>query len=329
MGMSRVKKLKIEGEKILLQKLYLHKIKKFGQVEVLDNEIVCRVDGRKLKRNCKDIIYQIKISNTPPCQETIRKALEKVNLNQEVHYVFDGILFDSAVEITSFSKCHLEFRNCTFHGNIGIRYAHSITLENNTYLDEHNIYYYKDSYLSVNCCVDKLVIHHDNFINSANCNHFKNRFGMDIRVSNLEIIDSNIQADFLGSMTIQAQNCILKKATITSNQVYMDAKKMDMDKDSTINAYQGIMIDSESKLNIENIQSPYIVYNGNVIDQIEAKKQSIFDNSDELGKARLQLLDRLYKMKDICTNYQLEVVGKVERELNQKPISKIIKKGTK
>lgn len=61
-----------------------------------------------------------------------RKLVEYFNLNKPVYYIFDGIIFDTAVNISSLFS-NIIFRNCTFNMGIICLFANNITFKNNKY----------------------------------------------------------------------------------------------------------------------------------------------------------------------------------------------------
>ena len=106
-------------------------IPKIGTIVEEEDKITCYVTQKLLNKNSKEVFYKLNCRGFDPIGEDFQKIVKNLKLNKTVYYIFDGINFDTAVQIAS-TSCNIIFRNCTFHSlGIGIMWADNIIFENN------------------------------------------------------------------------------------------------------------------------------------------------------------------------------------------------------
>ena len=137
-----------------------------GKVEIYNDQIVCYVDGRKLKKKEKYIHRYMVIFKWIPSKEEIFKTY---NLEKPVHYIIEDVDFDREINImASMKNCHVTFENCTFTGAVEIDFADHITLINNVYNAQNykNFYsIYKEGEFCISTTSKKGKINKIEFIN--------------------------------------------------------------------------------------------------------------------------------------------------------------------
>ena len=305
----------------------MHHIANIGKIVEDDYEITCYVTQDLVDKNGKEIFYKLRCNGFNKNIPEVKKLLEYYKLNKTVFYIFDNIVFDVPVEITS-HFAHLVFKNCTFKNGIATFWADDISLHNNKYINWSNTYSYGNSFF-FGRNIKKLTFSNDNFINSYELKGYETtKFGMDIRCNKLNIIDSNIQAENNGQININASSAILFASTISGTEIYLDSDVINC-VDASIKPEKGIIIENKNndmEACIENIECPYIVYNGTEIKSDNHKYININKDKALLDKKRQELVHVLKQIKDECETINNKKIDKMKTNLEKQTLKKI-KKG--
>ena len=329
----------------LRNKLIKKMITNIGKIKEEKDKIICYVEPKKFQRKFKKkYLVELYLNGMNAMNIDLRKIIEKLKLNKPVYYIFENIEFKHTLEIGSLlgTNTHIVFRNCTFKRNIIINYADIITFENNKYYDHGAIgYRTADTFLYHKYgMIKNLRIINDNFIN-LDVEHHPAMFGMNLKIDNLEIINSNIKVDNSlirdskeyipnrGGLNITANKTTIINSTIDVAEFYLDSKDITIDETSRITASNGMIIENGNnnlETNSSNISTPYLVYNG--VKLIDSKNKVLAINKEkvELQKSRASLVTTLKKIEQESNNINEEILNKVRNKINSKPLKKVLQK---
>ena len=147
--------------------------------------------------------------------------------------------------------------------------------------------------------------------------------GIDIKSNNLKIIDSEIgvysSEDIINLK--EKENLTIKDSVIYGSIIDIDSKNIEIE-DSELNAIETINIKNENNNEIKNINSPVVVYNG--LSMVEVEK--ITKENYELQTAKQNLINCLREIKNQCNNINDCILKKVNNNLNEQNVSKVLKK---
>jgi len=310
-----------------------------GKIIEEEDKFVCYVDKFGIDRNLKDDIYNLELRGFKTLNEEFKKMFDYYDLDKSVYYIFENIDFNTSVEVSANLGTHVVFRNCSFKDNIGIHWADEITFENNKYYDRAPFYSYGNTFL----CSGKAGIRNLRFVNDSFLNfdegHHPTRFGMDIEVGELEIINTKIEVmngtmfegkewcPNKGGLNIRADKIRIINSSIEVAELYLDSKSIKADSGSTIKASRGIIIENkENDLEIGNVLTPYLVYNGLELTETRGNNITINKENIELLKARTDLAKVFREVKDMGISTNEKVLDDIRRKLDVKPLRRVLKK---
>lgn len=263
--LNKIEKLKYERARA---KYLQQTIQRIGTIEEKEDCIICYVKQELLEKNSKKVSYELECYGMNTVYDKSRKLVDYFKLNKPVYYIFDGIHFDTFVNIAS-SFSNLIFRNCTFNAGIHIFFADTITLENNKYNCWSDFKDYGNAFLWGK--VNNLEIKNENFINQYELKKYgENNFGMNINIDKLNIENSTICAESHGQINIKAKKTCILNSKISAPEIYLDSDSITSYNTSYnwwLKSANGIIIENKNcDLNIElecnRIHSPYLIYNG-------------------------------------------------------------------
>lgn len=281
-----------------------------GKVVEDENKIICYVSKRKCKY--KNFSY------TVPCfgiNERNKKVAKMYKLDKPICYVIDGLEFKKEVYILGYDNCEIIIKNCKFNFNLGIQVNGKCTLKN-TFIIPHHI-------LSVNA--KELVIEDIDIINQLKY------AGVDLHIilagdKKLDIINSSIgrEKEKTKVSIISADQLNLVNSKIVGDIVKCDAKRILANNNSSLVASDKVILKTNDFQQI-NITSPTIICNDNIFNN---KKQSITLEKlvDPLKIKRVELIELLKKIKYECEKNNTKKINRYRNKLNNKPISKVLKK---
>lgn len=315
---------------------------KKGKCEILDKEIICYVDGRKLKKKKKyDHRYDLSFLLIPAEEELYRIY----RVDKPVHYIVKNVVFDMEVNIkASVKNCHVTFDNCTFKEGIGIDFADHITFINNKYVARDHKNYFSlvpEDHFYISTRANKNEINKISFISDnievddiniipvvkANDVHKKiNRkkrpiiklwlYAKEISIFNTNVFD-------IESIVIVTDRLTLNHTNISSRQIEIDAKYMTANCD--INS-EIISISTNPDAIIPgkmNVNHECMFINGVEVD----KNEKVINEYDlELQKQRLELINSLRKIKNISDNHISDRLETVKSKMEEEQIKKLIRK---
>ena len=313
--MEMLDKFKELEYKIARKKYLAQVIQKIGIIEETNYSIICHVTQELLEKNGKRVFYELQCSGMNTVYENSRKLVDYFQLNKPVYYIFDGICFDSVVNISSLFS-NIIFRNCTFNTGIRILFADNITFENNKYNCWTNFKDYGNSFFFF--FVKKLTIKNDQFINSYDLEYLNNNFGFNIEVDTLDIDSSTICAESCGEINIKAKKTNIWNSNIKAPFIYFDSDSITLDRglletkegeiiygNSLLKAENGIIIENKDSnfcinINSNRLVSPCTIYNG-----VELITNQEGFKDEELKKKRLALVNTLTNVINKCNQNTL------------------------
>ncbi len=260
---KKIERLKYERDRTKFLKRIIPRI---GTIEELEDCIICYASQKLLEKNAKRAYYELRCNGMNTVYDKSRELVDYFKLNKPVYYIFDGICFDTVVNLSSIFS-NIIFRNCTFNIGIQIPFADTITLENNRYICWTDFKECGNAFLRGK--VKNLEIKNENFINQYELKKYgENNFGINIEVDNLKIENSTICAENHGQINIKSKKTIIWKSKISAPEIYLDSDSIVFD-NSLLKA-TGIIIenkncDCDTEVGFYNTDSPYVVYNGTEI----------------------------------------------------------------
>lgn len=286
-------------------------IQKIGIIEEWEDRITCYVKQELLEKNSKKIFYELHCNGMNTVHDKSRELVDYFKLNKPVYYIFDGIHFDTVVNIAS-TFSNIIFRNCTFNTGIRIFFADTITLEDNKYNCWTNFKDYGNSFLWG--IAKNLEIKNENFINQYELKKYgENNFGINIKVDNLKIDNSTICAESHGQINVKAKETSVLNSNISAPEIYLDSDSIAFGK-SLLKAENGVIIENkncecDTEVGFYNVDSPYTIYNGTEIitDYVAFK-------DDELKEKRLALVKVLTNVINKCNQNTLVKSASVREE---------------
>ena len=323
------------------RKLELKNLTSLGKVYEEEDKLVCYVDERKLKK-FKQTYFDIFLEGTSSFNKEKKEVYEYYKIDKPIHYIFDNINFNTHLKFAANNNTHIIFRNCAFKQSIKILIADKITFENNKYYDYYPSYLLGKTFLTNNnSMINTIRFIHEDFKNSHD-DHHPTRFGIDIEVENLEIINSNINIDNSVKynnketvpnrygITIKANNTKIINSDIKAAEIYLDSSNIIIDKNSNITATTGMIIENQNKdleTSTSNLKAPYLVYNE--VELIKTSNKNISINKDKilsLHKKRTELITLLKRIEEKATIINENKVNEVRKNLNNREIKKVLKR---
>lgn len=310
-----------------------------GKVKITDNEILCKVDGKKLKKKEK---YLNRYNLIFKCIHGNDELYKVYNINKPVHYVVDGVEFDTEVNIkTSIRDCHVTFSNCTFNSCLEIDFADHLTFINNKYKardyrNYRSIVPEGEFYISTRANKDeinKLIFIGDNIgteeletipMLRAHDSKEKRNYTKPPKVEawlfakTIGIYGCNIEN--AEKIEIETDNLALTGINITTKELEIKANHIECaDENCSINSdVTSIEIEDKSSLIGELNTKNGLFVNGVEID----KKEKViygYDLEIEKQKQRAELISALKKIKNSCEET-------IKDKMRKQPVKKILKK---
>lgn len=311
-----------------------------GKVEITDDEVICFVDGKKLKKKMKDIYcnrYNIMLYNIPSSDEIYRMY----KVNKPVHYIIKNVDFDKKINISAaMKKCHITFENCSFKTWVAISFADHITFKNNTYNVNDIRYSYSiiphgEFHIStrrvhevnkLEFINDKIKVEDVETIQGGNVKDInKKQRNKKDKKSAIEMWLHAKEISFINSEIIDAESLELDTEKLIIENSNIDAKELSLyagditATNSTINTEIGDINTGKDDA-ISQIENIDINYNHLFVDGIEMNKNENLNKENlELQQKRLELINSLKKIERTCEE-------KISEEIRKQPLTRVLKK---
>lgn len=327
-------------KKVLRKILIKENITKLGKIVEDEDKFVCFVNKHKLelsnKINKNEYMKEFVLRSFWIGDEEGRRMMRRCELDKPVYYIFDGIEFNKAIEVHGLPNTFIVFKNCIFKENIYLFYADNVIFENNKYYNRGSLYKKAHTFIESRMKVNNLKFINDNFKN-FDVDHHPSFFGMDVKVGNLEIIDTKIEIinniTYLGremfpnrgGINVKADNVTINNSSIDVAEVYIDSDDVNIDSKSSIKASGGILIEDKSgDIECFNVDSPYFVYNG--VEYINRDNVNVCLEKVELQRERQQLVRTMGNILKVCVNTNEKEIDEIRSSLNSKSLRRVLKR---
>lgn len=253
-----------------------------GEVVVEDDRILCYVNAEKMDNFSPQLhlgtIYRDSSNN-----------VEKYNFNKPIYFIFRHINFVNGLTLyCPVEEFNIVFENCDFERGIKIENAINVTFKNNEFY--YCISPYKPCLYGY---VENLKFENESFFLKSKTD---NKYSLDLKVRNLEIIDSTfILDDKNGGVRIKANKIDMIDSDIkTHKEIEINTNKISLNNSNVISQNQ-ITLNDKSNYNniIEGVESPKTIYNGINLSALKF----IGDNNLDKQKLRKILLEQLKTLK--------------------------------
>jgi len=294
---------------------------KLGKIVEQDDKIIVYITQKLVDKNGKNVCYELRCVGMNTHYDKSREIIKKYKLAKPVYFVFDGIKFDCFVKLSSYFS-NVIFKNCIFDNGLQVFHCKNLTLENNKYHNWTDFYGYGNSFLFGK--FGELTIKNDEFINSyENKKYGKNKFGVCVSATKVNIANSNICAESQGKIDIDAKEISIIDSIVTGPEVYLNSDSI-KSSNSVLKSNNGIMIDNKNCDFTGDVQAPIVIYNG--VDLNASDETILVSETDvNLKKARQKLLQKLCSLRDYCQQVNKNKSFAIQQQLDFQPISKILK----
>lgn len=287
-----------------------------GKVIEEDDRLVCYVKKSKCKRN--------KYNYTISCfgiMEKDKKLANAYKLNKPICYIIDGIeserkrVYVFGYSNNGDSECEVIVKNCRFNWDANIHVNGKCTLDN-TYIR---------AFHSLSIGAKDLII------KNMNLDHKMKLAGSEYHISigakeSLIITWSNIGEiyDTVKVDLISDNQLYIFNSSVMGNEIKIKSPLIETNEVTSIVALEHTDIETDEfeKLNID---SPITIFNGKDISEY-GKTIELGKNNDPLKNKRLELLEVLKNIRNNCTKTTDEIAENYKNNLNNQPVSKVLKK---
>jgi len=278
----------------LKQEFFLTKLNKVLCKPIIESDkVMFYVDNHYLTKQIKKAeeynfeFYSLNKENDN--FEKMKNLFEYYQLNKPFYYIIDGMIFEKKVIVSSKKPSTVVFRNCTFKQEIEIKNCDKLILNNNRY-------YCRGSYSLLNNYnkflfgkkINEITFINESFSNKDYSHHPTPNFGINIETERINIINTNIDADSStiigekvynldtkGEIIIKSKELNIYNSIIKSPNIYLESNNIKKDKNSTIEASQCIIIENKNEnMKLNNIKTPYLIYNNKEEGTISINKLS-------------------------------------------------------
>lgn len=306
-----------------------------GKVEIYDNEIICYVDGKKLKKKEKYMHRYNLIFKCIPLKEEIYKTF---NLEKPVHYIIEDVDFDREIRImASVINCHVTFENCSFTGAVEIDFADHITFINNTYNAQNHINFWsicKEGEFYISTKTNKTEVNKIEFINDSIDVDYTDTIPMiratdksskkkepknpiiEIWLYAKEIIMTKTDIVDAKSIEVGTDKLVLNKVNISSKEIEVDTTNLESHYFNSEIRSDIISVNTDSYFGTLDTKYKTLFVNG-----IEINKNESNINAEnlKLQKQRLELLSALKKVKKYAEE-------QISEQLKKEPLTRVLKR---
>ncbi len=302
------------------RKKVLNKIvNNIGEIQEDEKNIFCIAKQDVLEKKLKNGFYKLNLYGENPSYDKIQSLVKYFKLNKNVHYVFEGIVFDKPVMIFS-HYCDITFKNCVFNNaNIKIYYADKIKFIDNKYYDEG---INNDCFLKTVTDIGEINFIRENFINSYQKED--NEFGIKVNAFKIVMDKANINVSKGKLLEIKAHNIDINDTNISAGSIALDSDNFKSN-NSTLKAEKQIYIgNSNNSCDYEDVigklEAPCITINGKNVYDFKKNSQSIINDEILLMKKRKELLGVLSNLSRKCNEAINEEIDIFKNNLENKHI---------
>lgn len=304
-----------------------------GEVIEEEDRFICNARQKDIDKKFRNYNYKFGFSGFYSLDKEMNRMITYYGLKKEVYYIFDGIVFDLPLEFYSTANTYVIFRNCTFKCGIGMLWADDVTFINNKYYDDYSRYIFGKNFIyNMGKMIRKLRFINDNFMNFSFDNNTTG-FGMNLDVESLEIIDTRMKIvndrgvnnSNHGGLNIKADEIKIVNSIIDVDEFYLDAKSMFIDDNSKIKVRVGMIIENSNEdLKTDNIETPYLVYNG--VEMIESVGKDIDKEKMALQKGRINFTNVMVAILEKSVIFNEQKINEIRESLENRSLRKVLKR---
>ena len=319
--MKKIKEVIYNYKRRMLIKSFVTDI---GEIIEEQDRLICMVSQDCLDKLFDEVVYSLSLNGVTSLEKDMYNKIFSYGLNKPVYYIFDGINFDKTLEFYANSNTYVIFRNCIFRHGVYVYWADDVTFENNSYYYDDVKYSFGNTFLyslyNMVPMINDLRFINDNLV-SLDLFYHPTKFGLYIYIDNLEIIDTKINlVNEESSFSIKAVNTKIINSLIDVSEFYLD-----FDRSSKIKASNGIIIDNfNGDLDISNIETPYLVYNGVEVNSCVNEEDNKY--ALELRDSRNNFISTIRAILDECLIANEEKISEIRNSLENRTLRRVLKK---
>lgn len=285
-----------------------------GKVVEDDEKIVCYVKRRKIKNR--------RFRYTIACHGIGKREKELASIykiNKPICYVIDGLEFKKKkVNIWGYNGCEIIVKNCRFDFDLDVNVNGKCTIDDCFIMAFDNL-----SIGAKELIIKNMDIKNQLFLAGVNLQIF---LGGNEK---LEINNSNIgcEKEKTKVFLIARDEIGIYRSKIAGDMVECKSDKIIAGKKSLLSGTEKVVVNANKFYEI-NIDSPKIVYNDNEI-EIDRRIVVLKRNTDPLKIKRREFIEFLKQLRDECENLNKEELDTYSKYLNNREITKVLKKENK
>ncbi len=309
----------------LRQEYLKSSITNIGRIVEEKDRIICYVDQKSLEKyKGNKPIYELKLYGMNQVTDGIKEQVKKLGLDKPVYYIFDGINFNTAVELVSWWST-IVFKNCTFNKGINVLWSNNIVFENNKYIDWANIYFASDIFMNINR-VNELTFINEEFKNSYEYTKiYDTNFGMRLNAKRLNITNCIFGDATTTRINITSEETRLYNSNLKAKEIHLNSESIKSEK-STFTATDGVEINNANCDFNGMVYSPIIFYNGMVLEDRNNNGQEINSANALLKNTRKEFLVKLCEVYNQCRYINDQKLEQIRTELEKQAVLKLLKK---
>lgn len=309
----------------LRQEYLKYYISNIGRIVEEEDKIICYVDQKSLEKyKGNNPIYELKLYGMNQVTDGIKEKVKEFGLDKPVYYIFDGINFNTAVELVSWWST-IVFKNCTFNKGINVLWSNNIVFENNKYIDWANIYFASDIFMNINR-VNELTFINEEFKNSYEYTKvYDTNFGMRLNAKRLNITNCIFGDATTTRINITSEETRLYNSSLKAKEIHLNLESIKSEK-STFTATDGVEINNANCDFNGMVYSPIIFYNGMVLEDRNNNGQEINSANALLNNTRKEFLAKLCEVYNQCRYINEQKLEQIRTELEKQQVLKLLKK---
>ena len=235
------------------------------------------------------------------------------NLEKQKKYIIQNIDFDKKVYITCHNNCDIIIKNCKFDKGLIVENIKGNCNIENCYIKNDNAFFYEANELILN----RVTVYCDCYDTVRIIGN--NKLSIIDSVINSNEKDAELYLCSYDEINIEGKSSIFGgRVTCKSDFLFMDdLSKIEAEKIIKFNVMEFDKI---------NAISPYIKFNNNDVRELNQHDFVTLKKLEEpLSIKRLQLIDTLKLIKEKCEKINEKKLEKVNKYLDNRPITKILK----
>ena len=308
--------------------------KNMGEIVEEPDKFICYIKQEKLNKNINfGIIDHLDLFGLIATSED-KKMLKKYDLTKPIYYVFDNIVFDNTLSLSSVNS-NVIIKNCTFKGTIELRWNENITFENNKYEATKPLFVENPCFIYDRRGIGNITFINENIGDSKDKNQSLDNIVISLKASNIRLINTSINISNPGILILKANEINIENSSISGEKVSIVSNSINFE-NSKIKANEAVTIKNKNNDFGGKVISPIVVYNNVDLSEKEGityiDKETVNQRNDELRfekelkNARLLLIEKLKEIRDNCNKVNDKEIEKLRNEIERKSVHKVLSK---